>query len=131
LKIKNLKMENFAVSLAKELCIVCCKEMDGPILINKRLTKKDAERVKNLNGKVIGWSEKLCDDCNDMKEKGFIFIGYDSSKTDDRNNPWRTGNIWVVKKEAARNMLDEKTYNKGFVFIDIEDAKRIGLTQND
>ena len=35
-----MKTNNLEVSLVKELCPVCCKEMDGPIIMNKILTKK-------------------------------------------------------------------------------------------
>ena len=35
-----MEKENFKVALAKELCPICGKEMDGPIIMNKKLTKK-------------------------------------------------------------------------------------------
>ena len=55
--------DNISVALAKELCFLCTKEVDGPLLLNKRLTVADAEKVKELHGKAIGWTKKPCEEC--------------------------------------------------------------------
>ena len=46
---------NLEVSLVKELCPVCCKEIDGPIIMNRILTEEYAKNVKDLHNRVIGF----------------------------------------------------------------------------
>jgi hypothetical protein len=62
------------VALIKELCPVCTKEVDGTIVMNKILTESEAKKVEAMHDQNV-WSKKLCDDCQDMKDKGFIIIG--------------------------------------------------------
>lgn len=111
-----MKTENkLGVALVKELCPVCLKEMDGPIIMNKVLNERSAEKVEALHGKVIGLAETLCKECEELRTKdgadGVYLIGVDMSKTEDRNNPYRTGKIICVKREALIGV----TYNFGYI----------------
>jgi len=116
------------VALVKELCPICAKSFEGPIVMNTMLTKEDAKNVKDLHGQIVGYLEKPCAECQDMQKKGFVLIGADSSKTDDPKNPYRTGNIWVITNEAAMNLFHFPTLpQSGVAFIDIEAAEKIGL----
>jgi len=115
------------VALTKTLCPVCTKEMDGDILLNTRLTEGEAKKVEAMHNQVIGWSKTLCPDCLDMKEKGFILIGAVEKKTDDVTNPYRSGNIWVVKEEVAVQLFGEKLPPAGIAFIDITVADQMEL----
>ena len=58
---------NVEVALIKELCPVCCKEIDGPIIMNKMFTEKAAKKIKELNGKVVGFADHCCEECADRK----------------------------------------------------------------
>jgi len=116
------------VALTKELCPVCTKEMDGAILINKKLTEKEAEKVESLHGKVISWSKELCPECKKMKEQGFILIGAVEKKTKDTTNPYRSGNIWCVKQQVADALFSpHPAPQSGIAFIDINVAKQMEL----
>ncbi len=118
----------FSAVLTKELCKVCAKEVDGAIIINTRLTKSNSKKVDELNGKVIGWAKDLCPECQKMHELGFIFIGVDEKKTDDVTNPYRTGNTWCLKQEAAINFFKpDEPPKSGIAFIDWRVAQQIGL----
>jgi len=116
------------VALTKELCPVCTAEMDGAIMMNTRLTENNAKKVEALHGKVVGWSKELCDNCKDMKSKGFILIGAVEAKTTDTTNPYRSGNIWVVKEEVADKLYAPHPRPKsGVSFIDVTVAEQMKL----
>lgn len=95
-------MENdtIGVALTKEICPICGKEVDGPILINSRLTPLDKARVNKLNGKVIGVSDKVCDTCAKFKDSVVFFIGIDAGKSNEKDGVYRTGQVTGVKKES-------------------------------
>ena len=95
-----MEKEDFKVVLCKELCPICGKEMDGPIVMNQVLTKKAANNVAALNGKVIGWADHCCKECAKYKDKAIFFIGIDDSKSEP-NNPYRTGKMVGINKDSA------------------------------
>ena len=120
--------KKLGVALTKELCPVCTAEMDGGIILNKVLTESNAKKVEAMHGKVVGWSKELCDSCKDMKSKGFILIGAVEAKTTDTTNPYRSGNIWVVKEEVADNLFAPHPRPKsGISFIDVTVAEQMKL----
>lgn len=97
---------NLGVALVKELCPVCCKEIDGPIIMNRVLTEKCANDVKNMNGKVIGFADHCCEECSKYKDEAVFFIGIDESKCSSYylKDLYRTGQIVAIKKES--NIID-------------------------
>lgn len=115
----------FEVSLCKEICLICGKEVDGPIVMNSILTEHHARKVKELHGKVIGFAEKPCKECQSDLNKAFLFIGFDESKSDLDNLPegfYRTGHIVGTKKDIP--LVQEfvkkhqpKALEKGYVFM--------------
>ena len=130
-------MNNFHVSLVKELCPVCCKEIDGPIIMNRVLTEKAAEEVKNLEGKVIGFADHCCEECAKYKDKVVFFVGIDISKSsvDSLKNMYRTGQIIGIKKEAdiikqfEKYIISLKDDTK-IIFIDEKVGNEIGIFNN-
>lgn len=130
-------MNNFHVSLVKELCPVCCKEIDGPIIMNKVLTEKAAEEVKNLEGKVIGFADHCCEECAKYKDKAVFFVGIDISKSsvDSLEDMYRTGQIIGIKKEAdiikqfEKYIISLKDDTK-IIFIDEKTGNEIGIFNN-
>lgn len=120
--------KTLGVALVKELCPVCAKEMDGPIIMNTRLTTSMAKKVEDMNGKAIGWSKEPCESCKEMKSKGFILIGAVEAKTNDVTNPYRSGNLWVVKQEVADRLFAPHPAPKsGVAFIDVTVAAQMEL----
>ena len=120
------------VALVKELCRCCTKEMDGPIVINSRLTESMAKKVEDMHGKVTGFAEKPCDECQDLMEQGCILVTVDEKLTDDMNNPYRTGGFFVMKDEAIMRIFDvemaESLVNKTrFGYIEHDAATQLGL----
>ena len=125
---------NLEVSLVKELCPVCGKEMDGPIIMNTILTEKHAKKVKDLHNKVVGFAKHCCEECFKYKDEAVFFVEIDVSKSskDSLENLYRTGKISGIKKEA--NIIKAfKDYiitiedGTQIVFIDEEAGKNLGV----
>lgn len=118
----------FPIALAKEACRLCGKIEDGPILIKKRAVKADNNEFEDkLHGKTIGYMEKPCKDCQEIMDRAFLLIGIVEAKTDDHNNPYRSGNKWGITLKAAQRMLGKDNCKKGIAFIDVLVAQEIGF----
>tara|TARA_B110000503_G_C7132385_1_gene407351 strand:- start:615 stop:1049 length:435 start_codon:yes stop_codon:yes gene_type:complete len=119
--------KKLGIALVHQLCPVCTKEMDSSILMNTKLSEKEAESIERLDG-TIKWSKDWCKVCEDMKTKGFILIGAVEAKTDDATNPYRSGNIWVVKQEVADALFAPHGAPKsGVAFVDVTIASQMQL----
>jgi hypothetical protein len=94
--------------------------MDERILIHKRLRD-----LSKYDKQAVDISYKPCDECKKLMTMGYLLIGVDETKTTDNKNPYRTGQIWVIKHEAAARIFDD--ISKGAAFISMEAAERIGL----
>lgn len=125
-------MKRVGVALAKELCPICGKEIDGPIIINSLLTEDCAKNVEELNGQVIGISSNACDECLVYKDSAVFVIGIDPEKSDNKSL-YRTGNLVGLKKDCDFiNNIDKKYIletDNGckYVFCDYEVGKQIGI----
>lgn len=129
---------NLAVALVKELCPVCCKEMDGPIIMNKRLTKPQKQKVDNMNGKVIGFADHCCEECAKYKDKAVFFIGIDEDKSSKGSlqNLYRTGQIAGIKKDSnivenSKDFIVKLKDGTQIVFIDEKAGKEIGIFKSE
>lgn len=96
---------NFEVALAKEVCPVCAKEFDGPIIMNTYLTEEAAKKVKDLHQKPIGYMKEPCKECQEYMKQGVIVIGIDPEKTESMSNPYRSGAFAVVKPDLFERQL--------------------------
>lgn len=125
---------NLGVALTKELCVVCTKELDGNILMNKVLTKGMAKKVEDMHGKVVGFSDKPCPECLEVVGDGVYIIEVNEQLTEDMSNPYRTGKQWGVKKVVLERAVSDKamleqTLKKQACFMPIEVCEHIGLHQ--
>ena len=80
------------VNPALEVCFYCQKER-GVVLFGRLKGDAEAPRTVVLN-------KEPCDNCKELMGRGIILISVDESKSDDSQNPWRTGG-WVVVHERA------------------------------
>lgn len=108
------------VALVYSACPLCGKKMDERILLHKQLRD-----ISKYDRQVIDIAPEPCEECKQHMKLGFLLIGVDESKTTDETNPYRTGQIWVLKHEAAEKIFDNTS--KGAAFITTEAAERIGL----
>lgn len=124
----NRMSEDFGVALAKELCPICAKEIDGPILMGNVLSKKNAQQVNEMNGKVIGWSTKPCPECQKHIDNGAVFvIGIDVEKSDDKGL-YRSGHLVGIKRDSEFiKSLPEEYIKKNAFYMDFREMIRIGL----
>ena len=129
---------NLGVALVKELCPVCGKEIDGPIILNSILTENEAKKVKDLHNKVIGFANHCCEECSKYKDKAVFFVSIDESKSskDSLENLYRTGKISGIKKEAdiIKSFKDYiVTIEDGtqIIFTDEEFGKKLGVFKDD
>lgn len=131
-------VNNLGVALVKELCPICCKEMDGPIVMNKRLTKPQKKKVEDIHGKVIGFADHCCEECAKYKDDVVFFVGIDESKSskDSLKELYRTGQIVGIKKDAdiVNNFKDYIVTlkdNTKVIFIDEKAGKELGIFKSE
>ena len=129
---------NLGVALVKELCPVCCKEIDGPIILNSILTENEAKKVKDLHNKVIGFANHCCEECSKYKDKAVFFVSIDESKSskDSLKNLYRTGKISGIKKKAdivefCKDYIVTIEDGTQLIFIDEEFGKKLGVFKDD
>ena len=79
------KEKLLGVALVKEACPLCGAAEDGPIVMNTRLGPQRAKDVEELHGKVVGYMDKPCSQCQGLLDQGFLLIGVIEEKTDDPN----------------------------------------------
>lgn len=129
-----MSKDNFAVGLVKYICPICGKVAEENIIMNQRLTQKEAEKIKEVDGKVVGYSENACEECSSHKDEVIYVIEIDAKKSEP-GNPYRTGMVWGLKPDFdlftqyPEYILTTKNGVK-FCFIDIEFAIKIGLHNN-
>ena len=126
-----MSKDNFAVGLVNYACPICGRVADSAIIMNSYLTKKDAEKVKELNNKTIDWSESACKECASHKDECIYIVEIDAKKSEP-NNPYRTGVYWRLRKDFALFVEYSEYVLKTkdgvqFCFMDKEFAYQIGL----
>lgn len=123
--------DTFGVAMVNYACPICGRVANSAIIMNQRFTKKDAEKVKELNNKTVGWSESACKECASHKDECIYIVEIDAEKSEP-NNPYRTGMYWGVRKDFAL-FVDHPEYvlktkdGVQFCFMDKEFAYQIGL----
>ena len=119
--------KDFGVALTKEVCPVCGKIHDGAIVMNTVLNERNATEVEKLHNQVVGFMPHPCTECREKMPEGTgtWLVLIDEDKTDDTRNPFRTGQIFGMKREAT-----ERIFNAPYsevAFIDYRVAQQIGM----
>jgi hypothetical protein len=110
------------MSIIKELCLVCTKELNSTLVVNELNSANQEQDIETL------WSKELCEECASMKSKGFILIGAVEEKTTDPKNPYRSGNIWCVTHEVAKQLFEPNLPpSNGMAFLDVKQALEMNL----
>lgn len=123
---------NFEVAIGNLVCPICGKTVESTIIMNTKLTKKAANAVKEVHNKPIGYADKLCESCEAYKYAVVFFISIDTEKSTP-NNPYRTGNVSGVKrnaelsKQVLKDKLTVKIAGADIAFTDEAFGKEIGL----
>lgn len=114
--------DKLGVGLCDLVCPICGKKCDSVIIMNTHLTKKAAQKVKEVHGQTIGYADKPCKDCQEQIDNNrFVLIEIDIDKTNDMANPYRTGRLAYIDKDSYfYKNLDDQFKIKEACFIDIE-----------
>lgn len=99
--------KKYGVNPSVEVCHICGKEM-GVVLFGTSF--------KDENGKTAEAPRKVslghtCDECSRIIKDGGVFF-IEVRDGERGSNPYRTGRLWAVKKEAADRVFpDHKAVN--------------------
>ena len=120
--------EDFGLALVKELCPICAKEIDGPIIMGNILSKKNAQKINEMRGKVIGWASKPCSECQKHIDNGVFFvIGVDIEKSTDEGL-YRSGHIVGIKSDSDFvKSLNEEERKHNAIYMDFREMIRYGM----
>jgi RNA polymerase subunit RPABC4/transcription elongation factor Spt4 len=137
------KNKQLGIALTKEMCFICRSVFDGPIVMQTKLVTENRakEFEKKTHGKVVGYTEKPCHECQkhlDNKLIGFIVIDPERSDILENGNLAKGGEYrvfssiaWISVDLAKNNIeLGEEDIKRGFVFVDIGFSKEIGLYEH-
>lgn len=127
--------DKFGVAVVKYACPICGKDNEDATatLINRRLTKFCADKVRELNGQCLGFSDKPCKECQSYIDKGaFFVIGIDGEKTTNMRNPYRSGHlVGISKKSDFYVNLPEEYKARPAVFMDYREMMALKMiTEN-
>lgn len=123
------------VALVHKLCPICCKKVEEEILINSKLSTKYAEKVEELNGKAIGFSDNTCEKCSKYKDECVYIISIDPEKSDMKTigDIYRMGHISGVKnnsdfiKSIPENYILKTANGVRYAFMDYKEGVELGL----
>lgn len=117
------KSDNWAVALVHEHCPICFSKVNEQILIPNKLSKKVAKEIEEANGKSIGISNDICEECKKLKEEGYIaLVGIDPDKSDmsSRETIFYTGSLARVRTETMNHLFKdwEKSDLGGYMYVE-------------
>ena len=133
---KRNERDKYGVALVRYLCPICRqpKEELQEIVINSRLTFKSADKVREMNGKVVGIANKSCNDCKSIIDQGAIFIiGIDVEKSDmEKKDYYRSGHLAALKRESEFvKALPENVRKGDAVFMDYREMAKFGMIKDE
>lgn len=116
----NIKLsEKYGLNPSISLCFFCGNEKE--VILPGRL-KGDVEAPRQAV-----WNKEPCNTCKDYMKKGIMLISVKDGT--DKENPYRTGRIVVIKEEAAKEIFPT-IGNSRFYFVEDTAWKEIGLPMN-
>ena len=125
----------FETGIIYELCLLCGEKHNESVIINTLFIEKEAQKIKDLHNKIVGFSKEPCKKCKENIETAFMFIGFDEKKSDMNNLPegfYRSGHIVGVKKDIplVQEFVKEhslQAIEKGYIFFPYKLMIQFGL----
>lgn len=71
--------DNFKVGLVYYICPICGAKADEAIVMNQKLTKREADKIAEMNHKCVGFSNKACDKCASRKDEMFFITCHETN----------------------------------------------------
>ena len=92
-------------------------------------------RLKETIPRNAVYDKEPCDKCRKYMEQGIILISVKDGET-DKDNPYRTGGWWVVKKKFIMRIVKDGTFldeilKKRVAFLEDKTCELIGLKKNE
>lgn len=121
------KSDNQFVALTYKACPCCGKkdEKQSELLIHQRF-----EDLSKIDKQITGFGT-FCDECKEITTKAVACVVVDESKSDDMQNPYRTGNIFGLSEDWCHKALPEsmceQVLKKRMFFMPHTDAIQLGL----
>lgn len=94
--------KQFGVNPSVEKCAVCGKDM-GLVLFGASYKDANGKTIEAPSAVCLG---HLCDDCKKVIDQGGVFI-IEVRDGESGKNPYRTGRLVGIKREAAERMFKE------------------------
>lgn len=110
------KAANKAITsaLVHYACPVCCRLHDSQIISVKKAKGPQAQRIREMDGGVAGYTRHICQHCIDELAANGMIGGYyivetDDTKTLDKNNPFRTGRVVMITAKHFTDLFTVET----------------------
>ena len=132
-QIKTMERNNnFEVALVKLACPICGKEVEEQIIMNQKLTPKEAAKIKAMHGKIVGYANKVCDECAKYKDKALFVVEIIPEKSDMKHleTIYRTGRYLAVLKNCnfykdAKKAIIKFGDDSEMIFVDEETFSKL------
>lgn len=119
------KVNDDIFAVARTRCFYCGG--DQGLIMNSRLTKNYADKIRECDGKVVNMEP--CSKCEEYMKKGVILI--EVLDNTDRENPYRTGGFAVLTEEGIKRCFPpeqaEIALKHRWCFVEQSIWKAIGL----
>lgn len=132
------KQNNFAVATVHELCPCCLISMNHVLAIPKTLSKSVADEIRDMDGKAIGISKSLCENCQTTFDKGYqLLVGIDPKRSQINENgsisfkeAYRTGKTIWLSKELLERIFKRIPADTPFIFVEDEVFTKIKVSED-
>lgn len=124
-------MAKLDIALIHELCPVYLTPVNEQILLGKTLTENQIGSLeKNFHGKSIAISKELSENAKKEIGDGVFLIEIDPKRSEDMSNPFRTGNIIGISKDAFLRWFNSPFPINNWTYVEFPIVTQI-LEQNE
>lgn len=115
------------VAVTYKACPICGKkdEEQSEVLLHRRFGD-----ISKLHNQINGYGHP-CKECKEMTDKAILFIVIDEDKSENIQDPYRTGEMYGMSEEYVNRVITEPLLEQilrvRFTYIDWKTAKYIGL----
>lgn len=122
-------MKKEHVALVKRACRICSNTEDAEILLATKYYKGEPlHDLKPYHGQVIGFIEDgMCKKCKEKYKDKIVFIEIDESKSEDKNNPHRTGQVVEIKINSnfGKYLISNNLVKNNMAYITQEELENL------
>jgi hypothetical protein len=105
------------IALVHELCPIDLQPMNEHIMMDTRL-RTTTPLHDAVHGKAVGYSKHLCDKHKAEIGTGIYLIEVDKAKSDSMENPYRTGRIVGISRDAFERWFNVPAPENQWAFVE-------------